>query len=39
LQITVIPQRQLDNAANILNNAPRKVFGYKIPNQIWAESI
>lgn len=39
IDITTITQQQLDNVANILNNMPRKIFGYKTPNQIWAESL
>ena len=39
IDMTTITQRQLDNVADILNNMPRKIFGYKTPNQIWAENL
>jgi len=37
--ITTVTQRCLDNVAEILNNMPRKIFGYKTPNEIWAENL
>lgn len=37
--ITTVTQRGLDNIAEILNNMPRKIFGYKTPNEIWAENL
>ncbi len=37
--ITTVTQRALDNVAEILNNMPRKIFGYKTPNEIWAENL
>ncbi len=37
--ITTVTQRGLDNVAEILNNMPRKIFGYKTPNEIWAENL
>lgn len=37
--ITTVTQKQLDNVADILNNMPRKIFGYKTPNEIWAENL
>ena len=39
IDITTVTQKQLDNVANILNNMPRKIFGYKTPNEIWAENL
>lgn len=39
IDITTVTQKQLDNVADILNNMPRKIFGYKTPNQIWAENL
>lgn len=37
--ITTVTQRGLDSIAEILNNMPRKIFGYKTPNEIWAEHL
>lgn len=38
--ITTVTQRGLDNVAEIFNNnMPRKIFGYKTPNEIWAENL
>jgi IS30 family transposase len=37
--ITTVTQKQLDNVAGILNNMPRKIFGYKTPNELWAENL
>lgn len=39
INITTVTQKQLDNVADILNNMPRKIFGYKTPNEIWAENL
>jgi len=39
IDITTVTQKQLDNVAGILNNMPRKIFGYKTPNEIWAENL
>lgn len=39
IDITTVTQKQLDNVADILNNMPRKIFGYKTPNEIWAENL
>jgi IS30 family transposase len=39
VDITTVTQKQLDNVADILNNMPRKIFGYKTPNEIWAENL
>lgn len=39
IDINTITQEMLDEVAEILNNMPRKIFGYKTPNEIWAENI
>ena len=39
IDINTITQEVLDNVADILNNMPRKTFGYKTPNEIWNEKI
>lgn len=39
IDVTTVTQKQRDNVADILNNVPRKIFGYKTPNQIWAENL
>ena len=39
IDITTVTQKILDNVADILNNMPRKIFGYKTPNEIWAENL
>jgi IS30 family transposase len=39
IDINTITQEALDNVADILNNMPRKIFGYKTPNEIWNEKI
>ena len=39
IDITTVTQKQLDNVADILNNMPRRIFGYKTPNEIWAENL
>ena len=39
IDITSITQRKLNDVADILNNMPRKIFGYKTPNQMWAENM
>ena len=39
IDITSITQRKLNYVADILNNMPRKIFGYKTPNQMWAENM
>ncbi len=39
IDITTITQEVLDDVADILNNLPRKVFGYKTPNEVWNESL
>lgn len=37
--ITKLKQENLDSVADILNNMPRKIFGYKTPNEIWNENL
>jgi IS30 family transposase len=39
IDITSITQRKLNYVADVLNNMPRKIFGYKTPNQMWAENM
>ena len=39
IDINTITQDILDDTADILNNMPRKIFGYKTPNEIWAEKL
>ena len=39
IDINTITQNILDDAADILNNMPRKIFGYKTPNEIWVEKL
>lgn len=39
IDIITVTQKQLHNVADILNNMPRKIFGYKTPNQIWTENL
>ena len=34
-----ITQQEIENVINILNNRPRKRFGYKTPNEIFAEKL
>ena len=29
----------LDKVADILNNMPRKISGYKTPNEVWTEKL
>lgn len=37
IDINTVTQKLLDEVAEILNNMPRKIFGYKTPNEIWTE--
>ena len=37
IDINTITQKMLDKVADILNNMPRKIFGYKTPNEIWKQ--
>ena len=39
IDINTITQEVLDNVENILNNMPRKIFGYKTPNEMWEEKL
>ncbi len=39
IDITTITQEVLDDVAEILNNLPRKIFGYKTPNEVWDENL
>jgi IS30 family transposase len=39
IDINTITQEVLDNVEDILNNMPRKIFGYKTPNQVWNENL
>lgn len=39
IDITTVTQKCLDKVAKILNNMPRRIFGYKTPNEIWAENL
>lgn len=38
-RLTTVTQASLDNAINILNNMPRKSFGYKTPHEIWLQNL
>jgi IS30 family transposase len=39
IDINTVTQEVLDNVENILNNMPRRIFGYKTPNEIWDEKL
>lgn len=39
IDINTITQEVLDGVAEILNNLPRKIFGYKTPNEVWDENL
>ena len=39
IDINSITQEVLDNVADILNNLPRKILGYKTPNEVWNENL
>ena len=39
IDINTITQEVLDNVADILNNLPRRIFGYKTPNEVWNENL
>jgi IS30 family transposase len=39
VDINSITQEILDEVAEILNNMPRKIFGYKTPNEMWEENF
>jgi len=37
--IRTVTQKALDKVADILNNMPRKILGYKTPNECWNENM
>jgi IS30 family transposase len=39
IDINTITQEVLDNVENILNDMPRRIFGYKTPNEMWEEKL
>ena len=39
IDIKSITQEVLDYASDILNNLPRKILGYKTPNEVWNENL
>ena len=39
IDINTITQEALDDVADILNNLPRKILGYKTPNEVWDENL
>ena len=39
IDLTSLTQKQVDNVAEILNNIPRKTFGYKTANEIWNKKL
>lgn len=39
IDINTITQEVLDNVETILNNMPRRIFGYKTPNEMWEEKL
>lgn len=39
IDINTITQEVLDEVAEILNNLPRKIFGYKTPNEVWSKNL
>ena len=39
IDINTITQEVLDDVADILNNLPRKILGYKTPNEVWNEKL
>ena len=39
IDINTVTQEVLDNVENILNNMPRRIFGYKTPNEMWDEKL
>lgn len=39
IDINTITQEVLDNVENILNSMPRRIFGYKTPNEMWEENL
>ena len=39
IDINTITQEVLDDVENILNNMPRRIFGYKTPNEVWDKKL
>jgi len=39
MDINLLTKKMLIKIENILNNMPRKILGYKTPNQIWKENM
>lgn len=37
--ITKLTKQKLQKIENLLNNMPRKILGYKTPNQVWNEKL
>ena len=37
--ITKLTKKKLQKIENLLNNMPRKILGYKTPNQVWNERL
>ncbi len=37
--ITKLTKKKLQKIENLLNNMPRKILGYKTPNQVWNEKL
>jgi IS30 family transposase len=37
--ITKLTIKKLQKIENLLNNMPRKILGYKTPNQVWNEKL
>lgn len=39
IDLTTLTQRKIDDVAEILNRLPRKILGYKTPNEVWEEKL
>ena len=37
--ITKLTIKKLQKIENLLNNMPRRILGYKTPNQVWNEKL
>tara|TARA_B110000259_G_scaffold188056_1_gene244695 strand:+ start:1435 stop:1605 length:171 start_codon:yes stop_codon:yes gene_type:complete len=37
--ITKLTKNKLQKIENLLNNMPRRILGYKAPNQVWNEML
>ena len=37
--ITKLTSKKLQKIENLLNNMPRKILGYKTPNQLWNKKL